>query len=122
MPQPANLMNRIRYILLAVLTVAIIGYGFYLYRMYVPATPPEPPAPIAVTVLADGSVKLDGTVYTTVEQIKPKIAQLQHDTPGTSFSIVAPKGDDFQGIAKAVVLMQNAGANKVTVTLNPASR
>jgi biopolymer transport protein ExbD len=119
MPQPVNLIHRFRVIILTVLVAVTIGYGYYLYRMYVPAAPPPPPPSIPVAVMADGSVRVDGVSYAAPDQLKPKIAELQRDHPGAGFAITAAQGQDFNAIAKAVVLMQNSGAKTVWVINEP---
>ena len=120
MARPNDFINRFRYTILAVLTVVTIGYGYYLYRQYVPAAPPPPPPAIAVTVAADGSVTIDGAHYGDAASLKPKLAQIEKDHPGAGYSITAPRGEDFNGIAKAVILLQNAGAKTIWVINEPA--
>jgi hypothetical protein len=114
MPQPANFMNKFRYAILIVLVIVTVGYGWYLYRLNAPAEPPHPVS-VAVEVLADGSVRIEGTVYASKAALAPKIAAVQREHPDAGFSITAPRGDDFNGIAKAVVLMRQSGANTVWV-------
>jgi biopolymer transport protein ExbD len=117
MPRPNTFVNRFRYTILAVLTIATIGYGWYLYRLYFqPPAPAAEQAPsVAVSVLADGSVVIDGVTYSTPETLRPKLVQIEQAHPGTGYSINAPHGQDFSGIAKAVVLLQKSGAKTVWV-------
>jgi biopolymer transport protein ExbD len=117
MATPNSFINRFRYIILAVLIVLTVGYGYYLYRLYVPAAPaPVAQAPsVTVAVLADGSVVIEGTTYSNAAALKPKLAEIERAHPGTGYTINAPRGQDFNGIAKAVVLMQQAGAKTVWV-------
>jgi biopolymer transport protein ExbD len=122
MARPNDFINRFRYAILAILIVATIGYGWYLYRMYVPAQPPAPPPSIAVAVLADGSVVIDGVTYANVSTLKPKLAAIEKDHPGAGYSINAPRGQNFEGIAKAVVLMQQSGAKTIWVINEPEKK
>jgi biopolymer transport protein ExbD len=119
MAHPNTFINRFRYIILAVLIVLTVGYGYYLYRLYVPAAPPAPPPSVAVAVLADGSVRIDGVTYANVATLKPKIAEIEKNHPGAGYSISAPRDQDFNGIAKAVVLLQQSGAKTVWVINEP---
>jgi biopolymer transport protein ExbD len=122
MARPNTFINRFRYTILAVLIIATIGYGWYLYRMYVPPPPPPPPPSIPVAVLADGSVVIDGVTYSHVDTLKPKLAAVEAAHPGTGYSINAPRGQDFNGIAKAVVLLQQSGAKTVWVINEPEKK
>ena len=117
MARPNDFINRFRYVLLAVLIVVTVGYGYYLYRLYFqPAPAPAAAAPsVTVAVLADGSVVIDGATYATADALKPKLAEIERAHPGTGYTINAPRGQDFNGIAKAVVLMQSAGAKTIWV-------
>lgn len=119
MARPNTIVNRFRYAILTILVVVTIAYGFYLYRLYVPEAPPAPPPSIPVAVLADGSVRIEGITYSSIDTLQPKIAAIQQDHPGAGFSISAPSDQDFNGIAKAVVLMQRAGAKTVWVINEP---
>jgi biopolymer transport protein ExbD len=122
MARPNTFINRFRYAILAVLIVLTIGYGYYLYRLYVPSAPPAPPPSIPVAVLADGSVKIDGVTYANVATLKPKIAEIEKAHPGAGYSINAPRGQDFKGIAMAVVLLQQSGAKTVWVINEPQKK
>ncbi|GAA0570973.1 hypothetical protein [Rhizomicrobium electricum] len=122
MARPNTFINRFRYTILAVLVVLTIGYGYYLYRLYVPSAPPAPPPSIPVAVLADGSVKIDGVTYANVATLKPKIAEIEKAHPGAGYSINAPRGQDFKGIAMAVVLLQQSGAKTVWVINEPQKK
>ena len=115
MPQPANFVHRFRYAVLAVLTVVTLAYGYYLYRIYWPTEPAAPPPSIPVTVMVDGTVRLDGALYATPETLKRKVTELQDSHPGAAFSITASHGGNFEPIAKAVVLLRQSGAKKVEV-------
>ncbi len=119
MARPNTFINRFRYSILAVLIVVTIGYGYYLYRLYVPAAPPAPPPSIPVAVLVDGSVQIDGVTYLNLATLKPKVAAIEVAHPGAGYSITAPRGQDFNGVAKAVVLLQQAGAKTVWVLNEP---
>jgi len=121
MAQPANFINRFRIAILTVLVIVTVGYGWYLFRLYVPAAPPQPYS-VVVQVLADGSVRIDGSVYADEKALAPAIAAIQRQHPDAGFSITAPRGDDFNGIAKAVVLMQKSGARTVWVINEPAKK
>ena len=115
MARPNDFINRFRYAILAVLIVATIGYGYYLYRIYVPAQPPAPPPSVAVAVLADGSVEIEGVTYSSPTTLKPKLAEIEKARPGAGYSINALRGENFNGIAKAVVLLQASGAKTIWV-------
>jgi hypothetical protein len=119
MARPGDFLNKFRYTALAVLIALTIGYGWYLYRFYVPAQPPGPPPSIAVAVMVDGSVRIDGTLYTTPEKLRIKVEQIQNEHPDAGFSIHAPPGETFQSIAKAVALLQNSGAKTIWVLNEP---
>jgi hypothetical protein len=108
-------VNRFRYAILAVLVVTTLAYGYYLYRLYVPAAPPSPAPTVNVAVMVDGSIRLDGVLYSTADKLKPKVALLEKDHPGVSFSIHAPYGADFVPVGKAVVLLQHSGAKTIWV-------
>jgi biopolymer transport protein ExbD len=122
MARPNEFINRFRYAILAVLIIATIGYGYYLYRIYLPAQPPAPPPSVAVTVLADGSVQIEGLTYATPAALKPKIAEIEKSRPGAGYSINAPRGENFTGIAKAVVLLQSSGAKTIWVINEPQKK
>ena len=115
-------VNRFRYAILTVLVVTTLAYGYYLFRLYVPAAPPAPAPTINVSVMMDGSVRLDGTVYATEDKLKPKVAELQSEHPGVSFSIQAAYGADFAPIGKAVILLQHSGAKTVWVINQPKKK
>ncbi len=121
MTRPGDFLNRFRYAVLAVLTVLTIGYGYYLYRTYVPAAPPSPPPSIPVAVMVDGSIRINGTLYTAPEKLQVKVAEIQRDHPNAGFTIHAPRGQTFEPIAKAVVLLQKSGAKTIWVVNEPAS-
>lgn len=114
------LINRFRYIILAVLIVATAAYGYYLWRIYVPAAPAEKYS-VAVAVLETGSVRIDGTVYAAPDALKSKISEIERAHPGAGFSIIAPPGKNLEPVAKAVVLLQNSGAKTIWV-INDAEK
>lgn len=117
MARPNTFINRFRYIILAVLVVVTVGYGYYLYRLYFqpPAAATQQAPSKTIGVLADGAVVIDGVTYSTVEALKPKLAEIDRAQPGIGYTINAPRGQDFNGIAKAVVMLQQAGAKTVWV-------
>lgn len=122
MARPNEFINRFRYAILAVLIILTIGYGYYLYRIYLPAPPPAPPPSVAVAVLADGSVEIEGVTYSSPAALKPKIAEIEKAHPGAGYSINAPRGENFTGIAKAVVLLQASGAKTIWVINEPLKK
>lgn len=115
MARPGEFLNRFRYAVLAVLTVLTIGYGYYLYRTYVPAAAPSPPPSIPVAVMVDGSIRIDGALYTGPEKLKDKVDQIQKDHPGAGFTIQAAYGAHFEPIGRAVKLLQASGAKTIWV-------
>jgi biopolymer transport protein ExbD len=119
MARPGDFLNRFRYAVLAVLTVLTIGYGYYLYRTYVPAAPPSPPPSIAVAVMVDGSIRIDGALYTSPDKLKIKVAQIQKEHPDAGFTIQAAYGAHFEPIGKAVSLLQKSGAKTIWVVNEP---
>lgn len=119
-----ELVNKFRYTVFAVLVVLTVGYGYYLYTLYFPAEPTQP-ASIAVTAVAGGGVRIDGETFTSAESLKTKVTSLQQEHPGAGFEIKAPAGQDFNDVAKAVVLLRDSGANTIWVlneTKGPAGK
>ena len=114
MARPGDFLNKFRYAILVALTVLTIGYGYYLYRIYVPAEPPSPPS-IAVAVMVDGSINIDGTRYTSPEKLKAKVDEIQKAHPNAGFTIQAAYGTHFEPIGKAVSLLQKSGAKTIWV-------
>lgn len=110
-----DFVNRFRYAILAVLVVLTIGYGYYLYRLYMPAEQPAQAPTVNVAVMVDGSVRIDGAQYDTPEKLKPKVAELQKEHPDISFTINAGYGAQMEPISKAVVLLRLSGAKTVWV-------
>ncbi len=119
MASPGEILNKFRYTALAVLIVLTVGYGYYLYRLYVPEQPPGPPPSIPVAVMVDGTVRIDGTLYTSPATLKIKVAEIQKEHPDAGFSIRAPRGERLEPIAKAVSLLQKSGAKTVWVLNEP---
>lgn len=112
--------DRIRYILLAVLSVAVVVCAVLLWRQR--SAPPAPPVPIAAEATSDGAVRIEGVVYATPETLKAKVAELQAQHPGAGFSINAPPGGNLENVAKAVILLQQSGATSVWVVNEPAHK
>lgn len=114
MANPRTIANRSRYAVLALLTLITLAYGYYLWRTY--ALQPEPEkysVPVAVT--ADGSVRIDGTLYAAPQTLKTKIEEIARAHPGAGFSIQTKRGESLEATAKAVVLLQKSGAKTVWV-------
>jgi len=109
-----ELVRKFRYTVLAVLVVLTVGYGFYLYTLYFPAEPAQPES-IVVTAVAGGGVRIDGVTFTSAEALKAKVASLQKDRPGAGFEIKAPAGQDFNDVAKAMILLRDSGASTIWV-------
>ena len=112
------LVTRYRYVVLAILIIVTLAYGYYLYRTYFPGAAPEPYS-VPVAVMVDGTVRIDGALYTSPEKLKQKVAEIEKAHPGAGFSIQAPKGDTMEPVAKAVVLLQKSGAKTVWVINEP---
>lgn len=119
MARPGDFLNRFRYAVLAGLIVLTIGYGYYLYRTYVPSAPASPPPSIPVAVMVDGSIRIDGALYTSPQKLKTKVEQIQKDHPGAGFTIQAAYGARFEPIGKAVSLLQKSGAKTIWVVNEP---
>ncbi len=119
MARPGNFLDKYRYAALAVLLVLTVGYGWYLYRLYVPAEPPGPPPAIPVAVMADGAIRIDGTLYASSDKLEAKVAEIQKHHPRAGFQIRAPRGNEMEPIAKAVVLLQKSGAKTIWVVNEP---
>jgi biopolymer transport protein ExbD len=115
MASPGEILNKFRYTALAVLIVLTVGYGYYLYRVYVPAQPTS----IPVAVMVDGTIRIDGTLYTSPEKLKIKVAEVQKEHPDAAFSIHALRGETVEPIAKAVMLLKKSGAKTVWVENEP---
>lgn len=119
MANPQSLVNRYRYVVLVVLTAVTLAYGYYLYRSYWPQQESEKAYSVPVTVMADGTLRIEGTTFATPDTLKVKIADIQREHPGAGFSIVAPRNDTMIPIAKAVVLLQKSGAKTIWVLNEP---
>ncbi|GAA0534634.1 biopolymer transport protein ExbD [Rhizomicrobium palustre] len=121
MATPRFTANRYRLIVLVVLTAITLAYGYYLLRSYMPGQAPVAAEKysVPVSVTAEGGIKLEGTLYTSPEALKTKVADLQRLHPGMGFSIAAKRGDSLEAVAKAVVLLQQSGAKTVWVLNEP---
>jgi|GEM_PF-1245078 len=118
MADPRQLVNRYRYAVLAILIVVTAAYGYYLFRTYWPGAQPEKYS-VPVAVMVDGTVRIDGALYTSPEKLKLKVMQIQSEHPDAGFSIQAPRGDTLEAVAKAVMLLQKSGAKTVWVINEP---
>ena len=117
MNKQAAFVNRFKYTILAILTVVTVVYGYYLYKIYM--MPPPAPVSIPVTVTAAGAVQIEGTVYTTADTLKGKVAAIQNEHPKAGFAITAAPDAAFEPVAKAVTLLKQSGANEVWVLNEP---
>jgi biopolymer transport protein ExbD len=72
-----------------------------------------------VAVMVDGSIRIDGALYTSPQKLKAKVDQIQKDHPGAGFTIQAAYGAHFEPIGKAVSLLQKSGAKTIWVVNAP---
>jgi hypothetical protein len=120
MQRRTSTIDKVRYILLAVLAVAVVVCAVLLWRQR--TMPLAPPEPMAVEAAANGTVRIDGVVYATPETLKAKITEMQAQHPGAGFTINAPHGGDLANVARAVILMKQSGATAVWVVNEPATK
>jgi biopolymer transport protein ExbD len=118
MLDPRLFAGRLKYVVLAILIVVTLGYGYYLFRIYGPVPEAEKYS-VPVAVMVDGTVRIDGALFESPEKLKLKVAQIQSEHPDAGFSIRAPRGETMEAVAKAVVLLQKSGAKTVWVINDP---